>query len=95
MRRKGDAPEPVPVLCSSTAVEHVQAAAREAGIPEGRLQGITWDLRQGPGPLSVLGADVALLVFTLSALHPREMPTVMQVGESPCALRPGRSWRSR
>lgn len=57
------------------------ASANGSGSPHGGGSGSL------ASPLAGLGADAALLIFTLSALHPDEMPTML--GHAWAALRPG------
>lgn len=85
---------------SPTALELLRGAAANAGINAGHLSTLVLDASVPPGgpssdgcsvgcpsPLAGLGADSLLLVFTLSALAPADMPAALAHARE--GLRPG------
>lgn len=86
-------PNAIATACdvSSTAVEVFQEMCTVAGIDSGRLQAFAHaagaSQTSEDSPFFGLDADFMLLIFTLSAFHPRSMPQV--VSEAAGALRNG------
>lgn len=74
---------------SATAVDLLKQAAQRAGIEASRVNAFAFDASQAQegGPLSGLNADCVLMIFTLSALSPADMPAMLN--HARCALRPG------
>jgi methyltransferase-like protein 6 len=78
---------------SPTAVQLFLQATERAGIDKGRVTAFSHDASIDPaseqhvGPLAGLCADAIMLIFTLSALTPRDMPAMLR--QAAAALRPG------
>lgn len=87
---------------SPTALRLLRQAAERAGVDQGRIETLVLDASGAPpaplasaagagsragSPLAGAAADAALLIFTLSALRPADMPAAL--AHTAAALRPG------
>jgi methyltransferase-like protein 6 len=72
---------------SSTAISSLRAIAQGLPISDNRLTSFVHDIAKPCKALAGLDADLGLLVFTLSAVHPHNMADVLWGAFS--GLRPG------
>jgi methyltransferase-like protein 6 len=72
---------------SSTAISSLRAIAKGLQIPDDRLTAFVHNIEQPCTSIASLQADICLLIFTLSAVHPDNMADVLRVAFS--GLRPG------
>ena len=63
---------------SATAVQCFRTIAAEQGIAAERVSAFVHDISQPAAALADASADAVLLVFTLAAMHPDDMISVLQ-----------------